>query len=115
MGVKRASATAAVVLAGRAIAGVRARLVLLAACAVVFSAIWSASASALVHQGPRVRLDVRRQRGRAFTKAGGIAVNESTGEVYVVDLGSETIKRFKPNGTGGFEFVAAFSVRRTRN
>jgi hypothetical protein len=42
-----------------------------------------------------------------------LAVDEASGEVYVVDHSSphEQVERFKPDGHGGYEFVAAFAVR----
>ena len=43
----------------------------------------------------------------------GVAVDEATGEVYVVDRVQphERVERFRPDGAGGYEFVSAFDVR----
>jgi DNA-binding beta-propeller fold protein YncE len=48
-----------------------------------------------------------------LTDPTGVAVDEATGEVYVVDRAAphEGIERFKPDGKGGYEFVAAFDVK----
>jgi hypothetical protein len=40
---------------------------------------------------------------------GGVAVDEVSGEVFVVDSGGERVERFRPVG-GGFEFVSSFGV-----
>ncbi len=45
-----------------------------------------------------------------FEGASGVAVDEATGMVYVVDAGGERVEIFKPVG-GGFEYVSEFGVR----
>ncbi len=45
-----------------------------------------------------------------FAAPAGIAVDEATGEVYVVDAADERVERFKPDGSGGYEFVAELKV-----
>ena len=39
-----------------------------------------------------------------------VAVDEATGEVYVVDEGGERVEAFKPGSSGSYEFVAQFKV-----
>ncbi len=39
-----------------------------------------------------------------------VAVDEATGEVYVVDAGDERVEVFKPAAGGGYQFVSAFRV-----
>jgi hypothetical protein len=39
-----------------------------------------------------------------------VAVDEATGEAYVVDPGNQRIERFTPNGSGGYEFASEFKV-----
>ncbi|HTZ64201.1 MAG TPA: hypothetical protein VMB51_08855 [Solirubrobacteraceae bacterium] len=43
----------------------------------------------------------------------GVAVDEASGEVFVVDRTTphERVERFKPNGSGGYEFVSSFGVK----
>lgn len=50
---------------------------------------------------------------QALRRPDGIAVDESTGEVYVADRvpAHEQVERFKPDGEGGYEFVSAFKVK----
>ncbi len=45
-----------------------------------------------------------------FEGASGVAVDEATGMVYVVDAGGERVEVFRPGG-GGFEYVSEFGVR----
>ena len=40
-----------------------------------------------------------------------IAVDEATGELYVVDGGNERVDVFKPGAGGGYEYVTQFKVR----
>ena len=44
-----------------------------------------------------------------FQSPTGVAVDEVTGEVFVVDGGNERVEAFKP-GAGGYEFVSQFKV-----
>ncbi len=39
-----------------------------------------------------------------------VAVDEATGEVYVVDSGGERVEVFKPEAGGGYEYVSQFKV-----
>ena len=65
----------------------------------------TAPASALVHRGHVFGTTFEGSGANAFTSAGGVAVNESTSEVYVTDPAHERVERFKPNGAGGYEFA----------
>ena len=49
----------------------------------------------------------------AIVRPDGVAVDEASGEVYVSDHSSphEQVERFKLDGKGGYEFVAAFNVK----
>ena len=59
--------------------------------------------------------------GSAFGAAGSndgefrapteVAVDEATGEAYVVDSGDERVEVFKPNAGGEYEYVSQFKVR----
>ena len=46
----------------------------------------------------------------SFGLASGLAVDEATGEVYVVDPAHERVERFKPSGGGGYEFDGQLAV-----
>ena len=46
-----------------------------------------------------------------LTDPSGVAVDEATGEVYVVDAGNERVETFRPAGGGGYEYVSQFKVR----
>src|ERR1700694_5837119 len=70
----------------------------------------SGSASALVQRGHVFGSTFEPTGEGAFAKASGIAVNEATSELWVVDAGHERVEHFKPNGAGGYEFVAAVPV-----
>jgi WD40-like Beta Propeller Repeat len=45
-----------------------------------------------------------------FVAPSQVAVDEATGEVFVVDEGGERVEAFKPAAGGGYEFVAQFKV-----
>jgi hypothetical protein len=72
--------------------------------------LWSASASALVQRGHVFGSTFEGTAEHAFNKATGVAVNESTGEVFVVDPAHERVEAFKPDGKGGYEFSLEFGV-----
>lgn len=91
----------------RGVARRLAALVCLLFCATL---LWSTSASALIHRGHVFATTFEGAGENAFTNPSGVAVNETSGEVYVVDGGHERVESFKPDGKGGFEFVAAFPV-----
>ncbi|MCW3031589.1 MAG: hypothetical protein JWM66_1722 [Solirubrobacterales bacterium] len=84
-------------------------VLLAAAVALCCSLLWSASASALIHRGHVFGSTLEGAGEHAF-KAAGVAVNESTGEVYVADAAHGRVDAFKPNGAGGYEFVIALAV-----
>ncbi len=46
-----------------------------------------------------------------FQAPTGVAVDEATGEVYVVDSGNERVETFRPNSGEGYEYVSQFKVR----
>ncbi|HTZ64260.1 MAG TPA: hypothetical protein VMB51_09155 [Solirubrobacteraceae bacterium] len=46
----------------------------------------------------------------ALVAPSGVAVDEATGEVWVVDAGRERVDRFRPDGAGGFEYVSSLKV-----
>ncbi len=41
----------------------------------------------------------------------GVAVDEASGDVYVVDAGNERVEVFAPNGSGGYAYASEFKVR----
>lgn len=83
---------------------------LLAGAALSFACLaWSAPALALVQRGHVFGSTFEGTGEHAFTQATGVAVNDATGEVYVVDAGHERVERFKPSG-GEYEFVSEFAV-----
>lgn len=88
------------------------RLALLSSAAAVLLAclLWSASASALPGRAHVFGSTFEGTGENAFSNAKGVAVNESTGEVYVVDAGGERVEAFKSDGEGGYEFVSAITV-----
>ena len=72
--------------------------------------VWSASASALLSRGHVFAGTFEGAGPESFSAPGGVAVDEASGEVYVVDSGHERVERFKPDGGGGYEFVGEFKV-----
>ncbi len=46
----------------------------------------------------------------ALSKPGALAVDDLTGEVFVIDQGHERIVRFIPDGKGSYQFATAFKV-----
>ncbi len=46
----------------------------------------------------------------ALVAPSGVATDEATGEVLVVDAARERVDRFRPDGASGFEFVSSFKV-----
>ena len=52
----------------------------------------------------------RRERRRRVRRPSGVAVDEATGEVYVVDAGNERVEVFRP-GADGYEYFSQFKVR----
>ncbi len=46
-----------------------------------------------------------------LTAPSGVAVDEATGEVYVVDAGNERVEAFRPVSAGRYEYVSQFKVR----
>ncbi len=47
---------------------------------------------------------------QGFARVSGVAVDEASGEVYVVDVGHERVERFRPEAGGGYEFAGEFGV-----
>ena len=45
-----------------------------------------------------------------LTGPSGVAVDEATGEAYVVDAGDERVEVFEPAGGGGYQYVSQFKV-----
>jgi hypothetical protein len=46
-----------------------------------------------------------------FDTPTGVAVDETSGYVYVVDSGSERVEAFRPSAGGGYEYAGEFKVR----
>ncbi len=70
-------------------------------------------ASALVTRGHVFAGTFEGLGEHALVNPSGLAVDESTGEIYAVDRSAphEQVERFKPDGKGGYEFVSAFNVK----
>jgi DNA-binding beta-propeller fold protein YncE len=86
-------------------------------CALCLSAamltLWCASASASIAQGHVFDSSFGGQgtgEGQ-FEEPTGVAVDEATGAVYVVDAKDERVEIFKPDGSGGYAYVSQFKVR----
>jgi DNA-binding beta-propeller fold protein YncE len=75
-------------------------------CALVATLAVAASAEALTQRGHTVGLAFGQRGTQAgqMVRPAGVAVNEATGDVYVVDAGNNRIERF----TAGGEFLAAW-------
>jgi DNA-binding beta-propeller fold protein YncE len=68
-------------------------------------ALWgSAPALALIHRGHTFSFAIEGEQGQKLSKPSGVAVNESTGDVYVVDAGNSRVERFSATGS----FIAAW-------
>jgi DNA-binding beta-propeller fold protein YncE len=68
-------------------------------------ALWSsAPALALIHRGHTFSFAIEGEKTEKLSKPSGVAVNESTEDVYVVDAGNNRIERFSATGT----FIAAW-------
>jgi len=68
-------------------------------------ALWgSAPALALIHRGHTFSFAIEGEKTQKLSKPSGVAVNESTGDVYVVDSGNNRVERFDETGT----FIAAW-------
>ena len=68
-------------------------------------ALWrSAPALALIHRGHAFSFAIEGEKTEKLSKPSGVAVNESTGDVYVVDAGNNRVERFSATGS----FIAAW-------
>ncbi len=89
------------------------RIVLAASCAAMGALLlWCASAPASIGQGHVFGSSFGGSgsgEGR-FEEATGVAVDEATGEVYVVDAKDERVEIFKPDGSG-YVYSSQFKVR----
>ncbi len=86
----------------------------LALCLMVVALLWcSASAEALISRGHVFAGTFEGAGERQLEDPTGLAVDESTGDVYVVDHSQphEQVEQFKPDGKGGYEFLSAFDVK----
>ena len=73
-------------------------------------AMSSAPASALIHRGHVFGGTFEGTAEHPLKEPTGVAVDEATGEAYVVDARNQRVERFTPNGSGGFEFASEFKV-----
>ena len=80
------------------------------ALSLLICALSAAQAGAFTHQGHVFGFAFAGNGEGAFGKPGGVAVDEASGDVYVVDGAHERVERFTPNGKGGYAFVSAFRV-----
>ena len=88
------------------------RLAVVALCVALAAVlVWCGSASALIGRGHVFAFAFEGGGVHGFTSPSGVAVNEATAEVYVVDSTHERVERFKPkSGGGAFEFVSEFKI-----
>ena len=70
----------------------------------------SGSASALPARGHVFGVAIEGSAEHPLSSASGVAVDEASGEVYVLDTAGERVDRFKPDGAGGYEFASEFAV-----
>ena len=68
-----------------------------------------ASASALSSRGHVFAGSFEGSGAQGLADPSGVAVDEESGEVYVVDAGHERVERFRPAG-GGYVFAGEFKV-----
>ena len=73
-------------------------------------ALWSTPALALIDRGHVFASSFEGSGAQQLKEPSGVAVDEATGEAYVVDPGNQRVERFKPNGSGGYEFASEFKV-----
>ncbi len=76
-------------------------------------AVGASSASALIRRG-HVFSSSFGQVGSGpgqFNGPTGVAVDEKSGDLYVVDAGNERVEIFAPDGSGGYVFASEFLVR----
>ncbi len=92
--------------------GARRRLsaVLTLLVAVIALSVFTAPASALLSRGHVFTGTFEGSDAQALSAPSGVAVNEASSEVYVVDPGHERVERFKPVA-GGYEVAGEFKVR----
>jgi DNA-binding beta-propeller fold protein YncE len=83
-------------------------LAIVLACGVA-SLLCSTPASALLEQGHVFAGTFEGAGVRSFGLPSGLAVDEATGDVYVVDRAHERVERFRPD-VGGYEFQGEFVV-----
>ena len=73
-------------------------------------AVGRGSAFALPDRGHVFESSLEGVGEAALREPSGVAVDEATGEVFVVDRGHERVEGFTPNGKGGYQFASAFKV-----
>jgi DNA-binding beta-propeller fold protein YncE len=73
------------------------------------SLVCSAPASALLSQGHVFAGTFEGTGAQGFGTPSGVAINETSGEVYVADPAHERIERYKPTA-GGYQFAGEFKV-----
>jgi DNA-binding beta-propeller fold protein YncE len=96
--------------------GRRTRVRVMFLCVLVsFAALaWScAPAFALVHRGHTFASSFGQPGSEPgqFDTPTGVAADEVSGDLYVVDAGNERVEIFSPNGSGGYDFASEFNVR----
>ena len=68
------------------------------------------SASALLGRGHVLAGTFEGAGAQAFSGPSGVAVDEASDEVYVVDSGHERVERFRSGAGGAYEFLGEFKV-----
>ena len=88
-------------------------LVALCVAGSCLSLVWPPSAHALLARGHVFATTFAGEGASKLSHPAGVAVDESSGDVYVADRSSpqEQVERFAPNGKGGYEVVSAFAVK----
>ena len=89
-----------------AVGVVACRLLLTVCVALAGVLVWSAAAEALIDRGHVYGYAIEGSGEHAFTDPSGIAVDEATGELYVVGPVKERVEGFEPEGRQSYAFAA---------
>jgi DNA-binding beta-propeller fold protein YncE len=88
---------------------------LVAICVLLVASLLASDSALAADQGHREHVltssfAVATGKGKP-AEPSGIAVNDTTGDVYVIEGTHKVVDQFKPDGTGGMEFVRSFTKK----